>query len=106
MGFLVANTPFKSWMPPLPATQSTSVPEGTVKLRVDAYLSQVFPQYSRSQIGDLCEQGAVMVNAAPKAKNYKVKGGDAIAFEVAANHVMHTRIHAFMWIPRHPQPQL
>jgi 23S rRNA-/tRNA-specific pseudouridylate synthase len=83
MGFLVAKPQSKAWRTPLPATQSTSVPEGTAKLRVDAYLSQIFPQYSRSQVGDLCELGAVMVNDTPKAKNYKVKGGDAIAFEVA-----------------------
>ena len=64
------------------ATESVEVLEEAGKMRMDTYLSQEYPKYSRSQIGDLCERGMVTVNGVIKAKNYKVRVGDSISFEV------------------------
>lgn len=70
-------------------TRALDVPiEYTQKRRVDTYLSEIFTEYSRSQIGELCERGAVIVNEKPKAKNYKVKGGDHITFVMEEKEIM------------------
>lgn len=47
--------------------------------RLDKVLTTVFPQYSRSQIQQLLEQGNILVNETQQKGKYKVKAGDKIS---------------------------
>ena len=46
--------------------------------RLDKVLTTIFPQYSRSQIQQLLEQGNILVNETLQKGKYKVKAGDKI----------------------------
>lgn len=47
--------------------------------RLDKVLTTIFPQYSRSQIQQLLEQGNILVNETLQKGKYKVKEGDKIS---------------------------
>lgn len=49
--------------------------------RLDKVLTEVFPEYSRSQIQQLLETGNILVNGAQKKGKYKVKQGDTVTLE-------------------------
>lgn len=49
--------------------------------RLDKVLTEIFPEYSRSQIQQLLEDGNILVNGTKKKGKYKVKQGDKIALE-------------------------
>ena len=46
--------------------------------RIDALLARNLPQFSRSQIQKLLEQGSVSIDGAPLKKNYRCSAGDCI----------------------------
>ena len=46
--------------------------------RIDALLARNLPQFSRSQIQKLLEQGSVSIDEAPLKKNYRCSAGDCI----------------------------
>lgn len=46
--------------------------------RLDAVLSALAPQYSRSRLKRLIEEGCVLVNGAPEKPKYRVSSGDRI----------------------------
>jgi 23S rRNA pseudouridine1911/1915/1917 synthase len=48
-------------------------------LRLDSFLSQKCPQFSRSRIGAMCERGLVKVNDKIRSKAFKVSKGDNIS---------------------------
>ncbi len=52
------------------------------KPRLDAYLSTIFKDFSRSFFGNLCEKGKVEVNKIKQSKSYKVLSGDHISFMI------------------------
>jgi len=49
--------------------------------RLDAFLRERMPQYSRSRVQDWIEQGRVLVNGAPEKRSYLLKGGERIHVE-------------------------
>ncbi len=49
--------------------------------RLDKVLTIIFPEYSRSQIQQLLEQGNILVNATKQKGKYKVKTGDKIVLQ-------------------------
>ena len=60
-----------------------SLPPDKTKERLDTYLAQTFPQFSRSYLSDLCEKGKVEVNSkVQKMKSYKVSIGDTISVDI------------------------
>jgi len=54
------------------------VVEGSAKQRLDQYITTVMPNLSRSLIGNLCDQGLVVVNEKSRAKHYRVSPMDNI----------------------------
>ncbi len=52
--------------------------EGAIGLRLDKYLTEALPDYSRSYIQKLLEDGQILVNGKPSKSNYKLRGGDCI----------------------------
>lgn len=63
------------------------VPDGVEKQRLDAFLSNALPKYSRSYFADLCEKGNVVVNDIPKGKNYKLSAGDVVGVTLVEKEV-------------------
>lgn len=49
--------------------------------RLDQFLREKLPQYSRSRLQDWIEQGRVLVNGAPAKRSYELRGGESIAVE-------------------------
>ncbi len=63
-------------------TSESFSPDKT-KERLDTYLAQAFPQFSRSYLSDLCEKGKVEVNSKiQKTKSFKVSAGDTVSIDV------------------------
>lgn len=54
------------------------VVEGSEKQRLDQFITSVMPNLSRSLIGNLCDQGLVVVNDKSRAKHYRVSPKDNI----------------------------
>lgn len=54
---------------------------GDAGKRLDYYLRERLPQYSRSRLQDWIEQGRVLVNGTPEKRSYQLKGGDSIRVE-------------------------
>eukprot|EP01041_Mallomonas_annulata_P012010 gene12010-25160_t len=54
----------------------------TSKQRLDQYLVTLLPDLSRSYIGELCEEGHVLVNDRKRAKNHKISSEDNISVTV------------------------
>lgn len=50
-------------------------------IRIDKYLAEILPDFSRSRIQQLIEEGYVEVNDLETKSNYKVKTGDIISAE-------------------------
>jgi 23S rRNA-/tRNA-specific pseudouridylate synthase len=57
------------------------------KYRLDSFLSERFSQYSRNQIGKMCEVGLVKVNGISKNKSYKIHRNDFIEFSMVDNQI-------------------
>lgn len=51
--------------------------------RLDQFLRERLPEYSRSRLQDWIEQGRVLVNGAPEKRSYLVKGTERIRVEPA-----------------------
>jgi 23S rRNA pseudouridine1911/1915/1917 synthase len=49
--------------------------------RLDQFLRERLPQYSRARLQDWIEQGRVLVNGAPEKRSYQLKGGESIGVE-------------------------
>ena len=47
--------------------------------RLDAFLRDAMPDYSRSALQKLIEEGNVLLNGRPAAKNARLKAGDALS---------------------------
>ncbi len=56
-------------------------PEETGK-RLDRFLAEQLPELSRSSLQNLLEAGQVTVNGKAVKKNYKMRGGEAVAVEI------------------------
>ena len=50
--------------------------------RLDAYLAEEYPQYSRSFVKNLTLQGNILLNGKPAKAGAKVKAGDEIVLEI------------------------
>jgi 23S rRNA pseudouridine1911/1915/1917 synthase len=51
---------------------------------LDRYLSELFPEQSRSQIQRWIRNGGVLVNGSPVKTGYMLRPGDAVALQAAA----------------------
>ncbi|MGN1051256.1 MAG: RluA family pseudouridine synthase [Acutalibacteraceae bacterium] len=51
-------------------------------IRIDKYLSLIYQDFTRSYFSNLLENSNVLVNGFAVAKNYKVKTGDRIVFQI------------------------
>jgi 23S rRNA pseudouridine1911/1915/1917 synthase len=60
--------------------QSTSADRGK---RIDQFLRERLPQYSRSRLQDWIEQGRVLVDGLPEKRSYLLKGAERIHIEPA-----------------------
>ena len=52
------------------------------KQRLDAYLAEVYPQFSRSFLKKLIEQESILLNGRVVKAGNKVKAGDTIELDV------------------------
>jgi 23S rRNA pseudouridine1911/1915/1917 synthase len=59
-------------------TQFILTAEGAAGSRLDAYLAQALPRFSRSALHRLIKAGEVLVNGAPAKASYKVEDGDKL----------------------------
>lgn len=50
--------------------------------RLDRYLAENLPDYSRNYIQNLIKEGRVTINEKPAKANYRIKQGDLIAVEI------------------------
>ena len=48
------------------------------QMRIDKYLCEVLPEYSRSYLQKLCKESCVTVNKKEVKANYKVSEGDTV----------------------------
>lgn len=60
------------------------IPETEADLRLDLALSKILPDYSRTQIQEWIEAGAVLLNGHPTKTRTKVKGGEEISINATA----------------------
>ena len=58
------------------------VPPDASRVRLDRYLSTVFPEQSRSQIQAWIRAGSVLVNGARVKTGYMLRAGDAVSLQV------------------------
>lgn len=54
----------------------------SIGLRLDKYLTDKLPEYSRSYIQKLLEDGQILVNGRPSKSNYKLRNGDMITVTI------------------------
>ena len=54
----------------------------SIGLRLDKYLTEKLPEYSRSYIQKLLEDGQILVNGRPSKSNYKLRNGDLITVTI------------------------
>lgn len=59
------------------------VPPDAARIRLDRYLSELFPAQSRSQIQRWIRNGGVLVNGSPVKTGYMLRPGDAVALQAA-----------------------
>lgn len=52
------------------------------KSRLDSFLSDQFPNMSRSFFGELCAQKHIFVDSIPREKSFKVSKGNVVHFEI------------------------
>lgn len=64
-----------------------TVEKGSAKQRLDQFIVTLLPNLSRSSIGNLCDQGLVLVNDKPRAKNYKVVHSDIIKLSIITRNI-------------------
>ena len=60
------------------------VPPAAARIRLDRYLSELFPGQSRSQIQAWIRSGKILVNQAEVKTGYLLRPGDSISFDVRA----------------------
>lgn len=58
------------------------VPAQAKSTRLDVFLANALPQYTRSYVAGLCEKGNVFVNEKVQSKHCKVNNGDCVSIEV------------------------
>lgn len=63
------------------------MPPEASKTRVDAFLSEQFPKYSRSYFADLCDRGLVRINNRSRPKNHRLNAGDIVAVQFIEKEV-------------------
>lgn len=51
-------------------------------IRLDKYISDNIAELTRSAVQGLCEAGEIFVNGRASAKNYKLRAGDSVFFEI------------------------
>jgi 23S rRNA-/tRNA-specific pseudouridylate synthase len=61
------------------------VPLDAARIRLDRYLSELFPDQSRSQIQGWIRNGGVQVNRAQVKTGYLLRPGDSISIEIVAS---------------------
>ena len=54
----------------------------SIGIRLDKYLTEKLPEYSRSYIQKLLEDGQILVNGRPSKSNYKLRNGDLITVTI------------------------
>ena len=54
----------------------------SIGIRLDKYLTEKLPDYSRSYIQKLLEDGQILVNGRPSKSNYKLRNGDLITVTI------------------------
>ncbi len=59
-----------------------TVSEQSEALRVDKYLSEVFPDYTRSFLQKLIRDGNVRINGKPIKSSYKVRAGESLEIQI------------------------
>ena len=57
------------------------------KQRLDLYLTHLLPEYSRTFISDLIDEGNVVVNEKKRPKNYKISPHDKIEISIVSKEV-------------------
>lgn len=62
--------------------QHIIIPEEHANERLDQVLAKLMPAYSRTQIKEWIDSGAVLVNDTPSKGKYKVKGGESVKVEI------------------------
>ena len=50
--------------------------------RIDSYLSEITPDFSRSKIQNFIKNGDILINGTVKKPSYTIKEGDKISFEI------------------------
>jgi 23S rRNA pseudouridine1911/1915/1917 synthase len=68
-------------MDALPKTKMLHLTVSTPGIRLDSYLAQAFPQFSRAYLQKLIEQGYIMVNQRQAKASRKLSGKDRITIE-------------------------
>ena len=70
-----------------PGGPEIAVPQEASKPRIDVFLSDQFPKYSRSYFADLCDRGLVQVNSKCRAKNHRLSAGDVVTVQFVEKEV-------------------
>ncbi|MGD0090584.1 MAG: RluA family pseudouridine synthase [Planctomycetota bacterium] len=60
-------------------------------LRLDVALSQALPQFSRSYLGRLLKEGAILVDSQPAKPSHKARGGERVSIELPEPEVIEAR---------------
>ena len=58
------------------------IDEFSESTRIDSYLAEIMPDFSRSKIQTLIKSGKILVNTLPKKPSYELKAGDIITGEL------------------------
>lgn len=59
------------------------IPDSDANLRLDQALSKILPEYSRTQIQQWIEAGAVLVDGQPSKPRTKLRGGEQVSIEAS-----------------------
>ena len=81
-----------SEQPPSDAAEFEIVLSGDCAgLRLDVALSKALPQYSRSYLGRLLKDGAILVDSKPAKPSHKARGGEQVSIELPEPEVIEAR---------------
>jgi 23S rRNA pseudouridine1911/1915/1917 synthase len=61
--------------------QQLIIPDDDANLRLDLSLSKLLPEYSRTQIQDWIESGAILLDGQPAKSRTKVRGGEQVTVD-------------------------
>ena len=70
--------------------QEYIVPEKSSGLRIDKFLTESCPDYTRSFLQKLLKSELVEVNGKPVKSSYKTAAGDTVTFEVPEACLLYT----------------